>query len=438
MGFGTNGKMDMLIDTILIGGIFGGVALGIQKNYVFFIITILALILLIAFQIMKKRKNIEKEKERLKKQWGKDHIEKRDFTIINKRYQFLKKESGTFNIDDITWSDLNMDAVFHKIDHTKSLPGMQYLYDMLRNTAIEKKILHKRNGIIQQLGERKDISQSMLYPLSVLGKRQGKNIFTYFKDGIRVHIKYLPIYTLLSYLPYVAVILLFVNPSMATGFIIATLVINSTVYQSNKKNVYDEMESFKYLGNLIQCADEIVKIDKDTIDLNQDEMITILKDVRRIRRNLSKINFNEKFGSDAEVLVHYFNMVMLKEPKVFYKTVHLLNNNRTNLFRLYELVGEADAYISIASYKDGLAYFTTPEFLEDRTSFRLKAQDLYHPLLDNPIPYTFNLDNQGALVTGSNASGKSTFLRTIGINCIFAQTINIVLAKHYNLSFSRY
>src|SRR5690606_11610004 len=41
----------------------------------------------------------------------------------------------------------------------------------------------------------------------------------------------------------------------------------------------------------------------------------------------------------------------------------------------------------------------------------------------------------GALVTGSNASGKSTFLRTIGINSIFSQTLYLALAKSFSSSY---
>lgn len=65
-------------------------------------------------------------------------------------------------------------------------------------------------------------------------------------------------------------------------------------------------------------------------------------------------------------------------------------------------------------------------------------EELYHPLLEKPVPpYTFEFDNKGALITGSNASGKSTFLRTIGINSIFAQTLYMVLAKDYSSSYFR-
>src|SRR5688572_33307366 len=35
------------------------------------------------------------------------------------------------------------------------------------------------------------------------------------------------------------------------------------------------------------------------------------------------------------------------------------------------------------------------------------------------------------LVTGSNMSGKSTFLRTLGVNAVLAQTINMCLARDY-------
>lgn len=435
MGLSYSGK-DLIIDLIFLAGIFLGIGLGIQENYWYFVISIISLIFFILIKIRKKVKKIEEEKERLKKQWSKDHVEKRDFKNISKLYKtLLEKENPLFSIDNTSWADLNMDSVFHKVDHTKSLPGMQYLYFLLRNTIFDKEKLNKRYNIIEELGKRKDISQSILYPLSVLGKRQGKKIFTYFNNGINVDSKYLPIYTILSYLPYLAILLLIFYPSMATGFIVAILVINSTVYQRNKSKVYEEMESFIYLGRLIKCGQEIIKIDKDTINLNQDEIMRILKDTRPIRKSLSKLSFNEKFGSDAEVLIHYFNIIMLKEPKIFYKTAKSLNKHKDDFFRLYELIGKIDAYIAIASYKDSLEYFTKAKFIEEGSSHYIETKDLYHPLLKNPVSYSFHLDNKGALVTGSNASGKSTFLRTIGINCLFAQTMNLALAKDFNISF---
>lgn len=130
-------------------------------------------------------------------------------------------------------------------------------------------------------------------------------------------------------------------------------------------------------------------------------------------------------------------MIALKEPKVFYKTVKQLNEHKKDLFKIYMIIGEIDAYISIASYISGLDYYTEPSLKTEDIKFHLKVEELYHPLLEEPVPYTFEFNNKGALITGSNASGKSTFLRTIGINAIFSQTLYIVLAKDYSSSYFR-
>ncbi|MHB8064091.1 MAG: MutS-related protein, partial [Ruminiclostridium sp.] len=60
--------------------------------------------------------------------------------------------------------------------------------------------------------------------------------------------------------------------------------------------------------------------------------------------------------------------------------------------------------------------------------------ELYHPLIEKPVSNTLEL-SKTILVTGSNASGKSTFLKSVAINAIFAQTIYTCLAKDYSSTF---
>jgi DNA mismatch repair ATPase MutS len=58
--------------------------------------------------------------------------------------------------------------------------------------------------------------------------------------------------------------------------------------------------------------------------------------------------------------------------------------------------------------------------------------DLTHPLVTNAVPNSIALaPPQGVLVTGSNMSGKSTFLRTVGVNVVLAQTVCTTLARAY-------
>lgn len=436
MNYGVNQIVESIIDFIIIIIILAGIALGVEINYYFFGISILAAISWLFLQKKKKENQLKMQKEIISKQWGREREEKREFIHVEKLYTFLiEREESYFNIDNITWTDLNMNSVFSKIDHTMSLPGMQYLYDILRKPIFDKNILKKRNEIINSLLESKDISQAIQYPLFILGKEEGKRIFKYFKDGINIDTRPAIVYRLLSYLPYLVLILLFVDPPKAILALFAVMMINMPAYQLNKKKIYDDMDTFLYLGSLIKCADNIMKINTYNIDLNQEELRVLLKNVGKVRKNIAKINYNESFMSEGEILIHYYNMILLREPNVFYKAVELINDYKEDFFKLYTLVGKIDAYISIASYKDGLDYYTEPYFEEDGSKFYLKAEEIYHPLLDNPVSYSIELNNMGALVTGSNASGKSTFLRTIGINVIFAQTLNLVLAKNYRANY---
>ena len=55
---------------------------------------------------------------------------------------------------------------------------------------------------------------------------------------------------------------------------------------------------------------------------------------------------------------------------------------------------------------------------------------MYHPGMEHPIANSITCE-RGVLITGSNASGKSTFLKMVAINAILAQSIHTVLAEAY-------
>lgn len=88
-----------------------------------------------------------------------------------------------------------------------------------------------------------------------------------------------------------------------------------------------------------------------------------------------------------------------------------------------------DSMIAIASYRESLSYYCVPELVKQEKAF-LESEDMYHPMLENPVANTIK-EERGVLVTGSNASGKSTFLKTVAISAVFAQTIHTCPARQY-------
>lgn len=66
----------------------------------------------------------------------------------------------------------------------------------------------------------------------------------------------------------------------------------------------------------------------------------------------------------------------------------------------------------------------------------MKAENMYHPLLEKPVKNSI-LTEKGVLLTGSNASGKSTFLKTVAVNAILAQTVHTCMADSYSAGLYR-
>jgi DNA mismatch repair ATPase MutS len=99
------------------------------------------------------------------------------------------------------------------------------------------------------------------------------------------------------------------------------------------------------------------------------------------------------------------------------------------------VIAETEVLISLASLVHNNPEWSFPK-VDDRY-FHLTAQAVGHPLIppDKRICNDFKMDGRGtvALITGSNMAGKSTFLRTLGINIILAQTGAPVCAQYLEL-----
>ena len=89
-------------------------------------------------------------------------------------------------------------------------------------------------------------------------------------------------------------------------------------------------------------------------------------------------------------------------------------------------IGAIDAQISLASWRQSLPLYCIP----DLTGDRFEATDLIHPLLTDPVPNSISV-SKPVLLTGSNASGKSTFLKSAALAAILAQSVNTAPAASY-------
>ena len=99
----------------------------------------------------------------------------------------------------------------------------------------------------------------------------------------------------------------------------------------------------------------------------------------------------------------------------------------------FETIGEIDAMASLANFSANNPDFIFPVATENEYIF--EATDLGHPLIPNSECVTNDISisgwNQYCIITGANMSGKSTFLRTVGINYILAMLGAPVFATRF-------
>lgn len=137
-----------------------------------------------------------------------------------------------------------------------------------------------------------------------------------------------------------------------------------------------------------------------------------------------------------ETIINLLVSVLLNGFFLFH--IHVLfalekwkKENGKHIMQWLELLGEIEALNSFANLSFNNPTFCYPTISKEEN---LLAENMGHPLIreqkriNNSISFA---EQKFVILTGSNMSGKSTFLRTLGINLILARTGSTVCAKEF-------
>jgi DNA mismatch repair ATPase MutS len=129
------------------------------------------------------------------------------------------------------------------------------------------------------------------------------------------------------------------------------------------------------------------------------------------------------------VVYDYANVVLPLNSAGVYLGIARLKRDAAALLDMVAAIGDVDAAVSVASLRAGQSRWTPPTFLPGSHVVMTEA---IHPLVADAVPNSVELrPGTGMLVTGSNMSGKSTFLRTLGVTAVMAQSLHTCLADAY-------
>lgn len=328
-------------------------------------------------------------------------------------------------------------SFFQYINRTSTISGNAQLSSKLCNPFINQEKIKEQQNILKELAQKLDFRQLFF--------AKGKSLNESSEDlnKIKSFKTYRPILlnknkffkTLVIISPLLFIVSLILSfwgfPAGIPGLI---FVFNLTFVGSQLKAINKVNNQFSSLTGILKKYAVLT----DTIcneSFSSSEIINITNRLKSDSLNASKLinqlstfmdHFDQRNGMIAGVLLNGF---MLWDFKYVIKIEKWLKKYNENIFTWIDVVHEFDAINSMAGY-----IFNHPDFTFPKPNNELILQtiDIGHPLI-NPEDricndYSFG-DSIFTLITGANMSGKSTFLRTIGINLILARCGMTVCAK---------
>ncbi len=348
---------------------------------------------------------------------------------------FSEKKTGKF-VDELTWSDTGMNDIFLQMDNCFSSAGEEHLYRQLHDLSLSKDDIAYNDSIISELYEDEKLRESISLSLYRLG---------YHKDGILP--RYLdkivssgrilnPFFHILCDVFYILVaVLAFYKPVIAVVFLLVIVSVQISSYFSIKKRSEEVLAGFSLIASLLGLEKMLPHKKDSGCGSLLDELSADLKKIK-LKTNMSSFLVNSGSTSSGglfSLLFTYLNLFFHFDLIAAEFLLRNIGSQKEVILSCYEKTGYLDMCLSVASYRaflESMGSFSRPVFT-DVANISIKGG--FNPLLKDPVVNDAE-NGSGILITGSNASGKSTYMRMIAVNAILAQTVSTCPSAEYRAS----
>ena len=350
-----------------------------------------------------------------------------DFSAFDGAKEMIDGEHS-FSLDLDLFGDKSF---FQSLNRTVTAQGKKLLAEWLMNPADKKEDVLSRQEAITELSKRQDLFQHF-YTLGKINKENNKSIEILdkvrqdFVQSIASHV-----WIILTWIvPAIWVILIGCN---SLGLIqekwigIYSIVAIVVAYWNSKQvmqlyNSVDKMENIlKTYSSLIEVIEneeftsfELKKISEKLKNNNRKAS----ESLKTLSRHIGALN--QRFSLAGAIL----NILFMRDTRHSIALVKWKERHHNDIVGWIEALAEIDAYLSMGNYA-----FNHPDYIYPEVSdnyFVMEGKALGHPLINRDVCVRNKIDIPKSpwflIITGANMAGKSTYLRTVGINYLMACT----------------
>ncbi len=399
----------------------------IKSDQPFLFGSLLFALILVFILLVRKHQKVEKEKASISAlvALNKNEIDFLESQIYPNQngVEFLKEDSDyAYDLD--FFGNLSL---YHHLNRAHTYIGGQSLAKMLLDGPLAESPLLARQVSIEELSQK--ISWRQTFSASAYQVNDQKKDYDFLiqwakkpsvltKPWVKLLAYSLPILLILSYL-------LFFLFDFSFGYTLGNVLflVNLGFAGSYLKDIKSELDASDNLERILSHYSSLLReIETQTFEASQ--LQTLQNKLQNNQekastsvKNLSII-YNSLNSASNPIGAAIFNGLFLFHLHTFINLRSWKSKFSEHIVNWLDVIGEMEALCSLANFR-----YNNPNYVFPNINYNngIAFTNLGHPLLKetkrvcNDIDFD---DTQFYILTGSNMSGKSTFLRTLGINLV--------------------
>jgi len=413
----------------LIGLLVISIYLGNTQNN-FTIIAVTLVVILFAFAwLVSKQSGFENEKKYF------ENLVKVNENEINSilHHTNMYDNGAAFSNDKHFYSaDLDIfggSSLYQLINRSATAAGNNELGEWL-NAPSEKNTVLSRQNAVKEIASKRDWKADM----------QARLLFANSKDAIQLNVlfaylklpidipgeKWLSVYIKIAPLLLSAAIVASIYFSPITFFAVGLGIFNLLILNSKGKIIMKSAAIADKIGRVLANYAVVLKVieaekwqSAKCAELNQKlNNGQTNKSIEGLAKLINKLGYN------LIMIVNFvLNVFFLWSLKQVIAIENWKRDNKQDIETAFDVIAEFEALISLSSLAINYPKWGFPQ-IADGEAYTITANNIAHPLISNKYSVSNSYELNDAfkidIITGSNMAGKSTFLRTIGINTVLA------------------
>ena len=339
-------------------------------------------------------------------------------------------DPGAWRLDATTWNDLDMNKVFGRVNVCLSSVGEEYLYNCLHELQQDESGLLAREDLVQYLSANPEERLAVQMALYRLGKQNYNGLIRLMFATDKRFLKYQWLYRVMAWLPLLGTVLFFVHVPIAFFVVFGGFVANFIIDDRVQDKTEDEIPAIDYMNRLLRCCGRLAK-HNCTLPI----FATVRQGYKQLKPMMNRMPSGRVTNNewmDLSFILDYVRILFLIKVRNYNRVMRMIEEQTDALHGLFKAVGELEVALCVQSLRLNLPVACVPTFVPDA---QIEFDGMVHPLITQPVANTAEISGN-TLLTGSNASGKSTFIKALALGSVLAQTLYTCAAERFALRFS--